>query len=275
MSLYQAFIDRKRSQMRTTDKLYYLDQYLYQTEARIATLHAEAIELDRTVAFPEGGGQEADIGTIDTPVGTFRFIWTKRLYGTPLSIEGFTGAKVGGVILHLVHPDDIDRLGALEVDMPVTVTIEVERRARLTLSHTASHFLYAAALAHQSELKRLTIGCHIKEDAARFDFLVETPFNAEDVSAIQAEANRLMADNLPIITDHLPEHIDARFWQYGDLYIPCGGTHLETPDAVGPLQVRRKNIGKSKERLLCSFDQAHIDTSAYRVDTERHVETAS
>lgn len=275
MSLYQAFIDRKKRQMRTTDKLYYLDQYLYRTEARIAALHAEAIELNRTVAFPEGGGQEADIGTIETPVGTFRFIWTKRLYGTPLSIEGFTGVKSGGVILHLVHPDDIDRLGALEVDMPVTITIDVERRARLTLSHTASHFLYAAALGHDADLRQLTIGCHIKEEAARFDFLVETPFSADDVSAIQDGANRLMADNLPIITDHLPAHYDARFWQYGDLYIPCGGTHLESPEAVGPLQVRRKNIGRSKERLLCSFDQAHIDTSHYRVDAEHRVEAAS
>ncbi|ARS54454.1 alanyl-tRNA editing protein [Kushneria konosiri] len=261
--------------MRTTDKLYYLDQYLYRAEARIARLHAEAIELDRTVAFPEGGGQEGDIGTIETPVGTFRFIWTKRLYGTPLSIEGFTGVKSGGIILHLVHPDDIDRLGALEVDMPVSITIDVERRARLTLSHTASHFLYAAALSHQPDLKRLTIGCHIKEEAARFDFLIETPFQPDDVNAIQSEANRLMADNLPIITDHLSEHYDARFWQYGDIYIPCGGTHLETPEAVGPLQVRRKNIGKGKERLLCSFDQARIKTDEYHVDAERHLEAIS
>ncbi len=261
--------------MRTTDKLYYLDQYLYQTEARIATRHAETIELDRTVAFPEGGGQEADIGIIETPVGIFRFIWTKRLYGTPLSIEGFTGVRAGGVVLHLVHPDDIDRLGALEVGMPVTVTIDVERRARLTLSHTASHFLYAAALAHQPALKSLTIGCHIKEDAARFDFLTDNAFDADDVSAIQAEANRLMADNLPIINDHLPEHYDARFWQYGDIYIPCGGTHLETPKAIGALQVRRKNTGKDRERLICDFENARIDTSCYHVDAERLAETTS
>ncbi|MFC0337630.1 alanyl-tRNA editing protein [Kushneria avicenniae] len=261
--------------MRTTEKLYYHDQYLCQASARIAALHAEAIELDRTVAFPEGGGQEADIGTIETPVGTFRFVWTKKLYGTPLNIEGFTGVKAGGVVLHLIHPDDIEGLGALEIDMPVTIRIDVERRARLTLSHTASHFLYAAALNHQPELKSLTIGCHIKEDGARFDFLVDESFDTACVSAIESEANRLMADNLPIITDHLDAHYDARFWQYGDIYIPCGGTHLESPEAVGTIQVRRKNTGKSKERLICAFENARIDTSAYHIEPERYAETVS
>lgn len=252
--------------MRTTDKLYHQDQYLCRASACVSALHGEAIELDRTVAFPEGGGQEADIGTIETPVGTFRFIWTKRLYATPLSIEGFTGAKGGGVILHLIHPDDIEGLAALEVGMPVTVHIDVERRARLTLSHTASHFLYAAALHHQPALKAVTIGCHIKEDGARFDFLTDDAFDAGDVGAIEAEANRLMADNLPIITDCLETHEEARFWQYGDLYIPCGGTHLERPGAVGPLQVRRKNTGRGKERLICAFSEARIDISPYYVE---------
>lgn len=43
--------------MRTTDKLYYHDQYLCQTSASVAALHAEALELDRTIAFLEDVGQ--------------------------------------------------------------------------------------------------------------------------------------------------------------------------------------------------------------------------
>lgn len=152
--------------MRSTEKLYYQDQYLTACDAQIVMLHSEAIELDRTVAFPEGGGQEADHGIIDTPVGSVRFEQVKRIYGTPENIEGFKGVKSGGVILHLVHTEDLPLLAKLLPGMPVTVWIDVLRRAKLTLSHSASHFLYAAALDDEASLEAMTIGCHIKEDSA-------------------------------------------------------------------------------------------------------------
>ena len=250
--------------LRSTEKLYYLDQYLKSTSASIVRLHPEAIELDRTVAFPEGGGQEADMGWLDTPVGCIRFVWAKRLYGTPLNIEGFKGGKSGGIILHMVHVDDLPLLDALAEGMPVTVTIDVQRRERLTVAHSASHFLYAAVLKQRPDLEKWTIGCHIKEDAARFDFIVEDIFTPEDVAAIEAEANRLIDRGLAIENEEVAGYYDARIWKYGSLAIPCGGTHLPDPQAIGPLQVRRKKLGKNKERLTCEFVAARIDTSRYR-----------
>ncbi|MDX1456397.1 MAG: alanyl-tRNA editing protein [Marinobacter sp.] len=254
--------------MRATEKLYYQDQYLTVCEASIVGVHTEAIELDRTVAFPEGGGQEADHGVIDTPVGRIRFEQVKRIYGTPQHIDGFKGVKSGGVILHLVHSDDLPLLAKLEDGMPVTVHIDAMRRAKLTLSHSASHFLYAAILDYDASFEESTIGCHIKEGSARFDFLTDERFDADSIDRIQMAANRLIAQDLPIQLGSLPQCPDARYWKYGDIFIPCGGTHLERPRTIGALNVRRKNIGKGKERLICEFPEASVDLVNYHQGRE-------
>lgn len=61
--------------LRNTEKLYYKDQYLAGVDTQVTRVHSDGIELQSTVAYPEGGGQEADFGTIELPVGTVRFVW--------------------------------------------------------------------------------------------------------------------------------------------------------------------------------------------------------
>ncbi len=50
--------------------------------------------------------------------------------------------QVEGDIWHVIYPDDQAMLAHLAVNAEVTVRIDVERRASLSLSHTASHLLY-------------------------------------------------------------------------------------------------------------------------------------
>lgn len=249
--------------LRHTEKLYYKDQYLTAADTHVTRVLADALELDSTVAYPEGGGQEADIGTIELPIGTLRFIWAKKLYGTPIRLEGFKGGKLGGIILHLIHPEDLHLLEQVTPGMPARITIDALRRDRLTLSHSASHFLYAAAIALRQELEQWTIGCHIKEDGARFDFLVEEPFSTDEVREIERLANQLIGWEDVIENNPVQGHEDARLWSYRGIEIPCGGTHLDSPRRIGRLSVRRKRLGKSKERLMCEFPEASIDLSAY------------
>lgn len=253
--------------LRNTEKLYYKDQHLMSASTTVARVHPDAIELSSTVAYPEGGGQEADLGTIELPIGTVRFVWVKKLYGTPIRLEGFKGGKLGGIILHMVHPDDLYLLDQITEGMAALVKIDIKRRERLTLSHSASHFLYAAATSLRVELKQWTIGCHIKEDSARFDFLVEEPFCAEEVTEIERRANELIVCN-EVIENHAVEGLeDARLWTYQGIEIPCGGTHLDCPRLIGTLSVRRKRLGKGKERLICEFPYAEIDLSPYHENT--------
>lgn len=249
--------------LRNTEKLYYKDQYLMAACTTVARIHPGAIELDSTIAYPEGGGQEADSGTIELPVGAVRFVWTKKLYGTPIQLEGFKGGRLGGIILHVVHPDDLYLLDSIGEGMDARIKIDSLRRERLTLSHSASHFLYAAATGLREELRQWTIGCHIKEDSARFDFLVEAPFSADDLIKVERRANELIACNDPIENRAVQGLEDARIWAYQGIEIPCGGTHLDNPLRIGALRVRRKRLGKGKERLTCEFPDAQIDLFRY------------
>lgn len=55
-----------------TELAYQLDSYLQTIEARVTALDPEthAVQLDRTVIYPGGGGQPNDTGLLETPSQT-------------------------------------------------------------------------------------------------------------------------------------------------------------------------------------------------------------
>ena len=61
------------------------DPYLAACEASVVSLHENAVELDRTVFYPLGGGQAGDTGRI----GSFRVIDTR---------------KAGETVWHMLEP---------------------------------------------------------------------------------------------------------------------------------------------------------------------------
>lgn len=249
---------------RRTHKLYYDDFYLSQAQAKVVKVGPDFIELDATVAYPEGGGQEGDHGVISLPDGrTFRFIDAKKLYAHLAGLPEFPGVQVEGVIWHMVHPDDQPLLAGLEIGSAVTVGIDIERRARLTLSHTASHLLYLGVGMHRPDAVASTIGCHIKVDSARFDFAVRERITAEQIAQIESSANAFVTGAATISVSAHPQAPDARLWHLDHHVIACGGTHLDCAAPVGMLQVRRKSLGAGKERLSCDFPAAAIDVGRY------------
>ncbi len=42
----------------------------------------------------------------------------------------------------------------------------------------------------------------------------------------------------------------AMYWKCLDYSVPCGGTHCNTTNQLGMISVKRKNIGKSADRLI-------------------------
>ncbi|MFX6153080.1 hypothetical protein ABTF40_19455, partial [Acinetobacter baumannii] len=79
---------------------------------------------------------------------------------------------------------------------------------------------------------------------ARFDFLVEDAFTAEEVIEIERRANALIGRDAPIEHYAVQGLEDARLWTYNGIEIPCGGTHLDSPRRIGRLSVKRKRLGK-------------------------------
>lgn len=242
-----------------TQTVYYEDVLLSSCEATILKVSDDYIILDKTVAFPEGGGQEGDKGVIKKKNGEIiEFIDTQKGMGRPIYLNDFPVINVDTEIKHFICNSK-----NLNVGDKVVVEIDVERRERLTISHSASHFLFLGVKKINPEATNNVKGCHITENQARFDFSVTERFTPEHINEIELLANGYVERDSKINTYSHTDEPHAIYWECEGEIIPCGGTHLQTSGSIGRLKIKRKNIGKGKERLIVTFDDAVIDIDKY------------
>jgi alanyl-tRNA synthetase len=249
---------------RNTRKLYYEDPFLSECPAKIVKINGNNVELDATVAYPEGGGQEADHGVIVFDDGReIRFVDARKMYGNPLRMPNFPDIQVDGIIEHVVHEADAAMLREASVGSDVTVRIDRLRRAQLSLSHTASHLLFLGISDIRPDAIPGIIGCHIKVNAARLDFVVENRFTLDEVTEIERLANGYIDRGSEVTVYPHPEHLDARYWECEGRVIPCGGTHIASTLPIGRIEVHRKSLGRNKERVSCEFVGSTPDLSVH------------
>jgi misacylated tRNA(Ala) deacylase len=216
------------------------DPYLKSCEASIVAVHGDAVELDRTVFYPLGGGQAGDTGRI----GQWRVIDTRK-------------GPVADQILHVLEPGAAPAAGS-----KVEAQLDWERRHRMMRMHTALHLLGAV-------VKAPVTGGRIAEDKAHLDFDIEMDRLMKE--AIEAQLNELVnagVQTRPMwITD---AELDARpelvktmsvapprgEGRVRLLEIPgidlqaCGGTHVANLAEIGRLKVVRiRSEGKRNKRV--------------------------
>jgi len=218
------------------------DPYLAACEATVVSVHENAVELDRTVFYPLGGGQAGDTGRM----GEWRVLDTR---------------KTENSVLHLLEP------GAKpEPGMRLQIEIDWERRHRLMRLHTALHLLGAVVRAPVT-------GGRIGDDKAHLDFDIEMEKLVKD--EIEARLDELTRANVETrarwITD---AELDARpelvktmsvapprgEGRVRLLEIPgvdlqaCGGTHVRNTAEIGRLVVARvRSEGKRNKRVTLTF----------------------
>lgn len=249
---------------RRTKKIYYEDPMLRGCRARVVNVSGNAIELDQTVAFPEGGGQEGDHGIITTDEGLrVPFCDTQKLYGRPLRLPDFPAINVDTIIHHVVADEHLPDLSRLAVGSEVDVVIDTARRERLSIHHTAAHLIFIGVELVRPEAIPNVMGCHITEVGARFDFLVEERFTADHVQEIARAANQLVAARGDVELFRHAKEPEAWYWKLGPHVMPCGGTHLRNVSAVGEIVGQRKNLGKGMERIRLTLTAPSVVTTQY------------
>jgi misacylated tRNA(Ala) deacylase len=216
------------------------DPYLQACEATVVAVHENAVELDRTVFYPMGGGQAGDTGRI----GDWRVIDTRK---------GSTADSV----LHLLAPG-----AAPTVGMKLPLHIDWERRHRLMRLHTALHLLCAA-------VKAPVTGGRIGDDKAHLDFDIEMERLVKD--EIEGRINELVKSataTRPVwITDaeldSRPELVRTmsvapprgegrvRLLEIAGIDLQaCGGTHVANTAQIGALKVVKiRSEGKKNKRV--------------------------
>ena len=235
--------------MAPTEPLFRTDPYARTCEARVLSADADGVRLDRTVFYPEGGGQPGDTGVLRVDDGTV------------ISVRGTRKGGAAGDILHLIDPDS-------PVPTPgrqVVAEIDWERRYRHMRMHTCLHLLSAVVDA-------LVTGGQLTAEKGRLDFDVDTKL---EKAAVQDQLNALIARDFPVaarwISDEAlaeqPELVRTmrvkppsgqgrvRLIDVAGIDLqPCGGTHVQRTGEIGPVVVRKiESKGRQNRRVTLAF----------------------
>jgi len=229
-----------------TDDLFRSDAYLRECRARVLRVEEAGIVLDRTVFYPQGGGQAGDSGQLVLADGRALAIADTR---KAKDAEG----RPTNEIVHVPAPGQTELLATLKAGDAVTARIDWDRRHKLMRFHTATHLL--CHLVPQP-----VDGCSITPDYARLDFHMTDPLDREALSAGLA---RLVAAGHPLavgaITDEELEANPAlvksmsvqpprgtgtvRTIRIGEAeaidFQPCGGTHVANTREIGGVVVTK------------------------------------
>jgi len=230
----------------TTELLFRDDAYLKAATARVAAVHERGIELDRTIFYPLGGGQQGDTGA-----------WVRENGQRIIIADTRKGEAIDSVV-HVPAPGmpqpEPGELLALEIDW--------ERRYALMRLHTALHVMSCVVVAPVT-------GGNIASDKARLDFDID--MSLLDAHKIEQETNALIArgvetETVWITDEELNAHPElvktmsvqpprgagrVRLLKIPGIDLqPCGGTHVKNIAEIGGIRVLRiRSEGKRNKRV--------------------------
>ncbi len=230
----------------TTELLFREDAYLRTASARVLASSERGLTLDRTVFYPQGGGQAGDTGI------------ARRASGELIRITDTRKGDSPDEVLHLLAPGS----SAPEPGELLTLEIDWERRYRLMRLHTALHLLSCVIVAPVT-------GGNIVPEKARLDFDIE--LSLLNAQRIEAGTNGLIASGVATATrwitdaelDAQPELVKTMSVQpprgAGRVRLlsipgidlqPCGGTHVANIAEIGGIRVLRiRSEGKRNKRV--------------------------
>lgn len=216
---------------------YLCDTCLFESSAYVADVQLlpdgrTAIILDRTIFYPQGGGQPCDTGIISG--SDTRFVVTD----VRLDPEG--------IVRHMGNYE----IGTLTKGQQVTLIIDQERRMRNAKIHSAGHLIDCAIVKLKLHVKP-TKGYHFPEGPyVEYDGEIENSIDM--IKNIQEQVDALLEADSRVDTQMLdyetaakrgikvPEGKQARIVQFG-LFEPCGcgGTHVSSTKEIGKIIIRK------------------------------------
>jgi alanyl-tRNA synthetase len=235
--------------LQDTAPLYYKDPFQKEFQAKvIAVLEGKFVVLDQTCFYPEGGGQLADIGVLETSNGPVKVVDTQ---------------KVTRVIVHQIEGK------APEVGEIVRGSIEWYRRISLMRHHTGTHLVLGAA--------RRVLGQHAWQagaqkgvDSSRIDISHYERITEDQVREIERLATDVALQDIPVESEWLPREKaeqaygfklyqggvvpgrEVRVIKIGDWDVEaCGGTHCTRTGQIGAIKIlHTERIQDGVERII-------------------------
>jgi len=233
----------------TSIEIFRSDSYLSSIEATVVAVIEEGLILDKTVFYPEGGGQPGDIGRIANN------IYEADVTNTIKSADG---------ILHLID----NKFGSLFEGDNVTIDIDWERRYALMRMHTALHILC-------SVVDGAVTGGSVGIQKSRLDF--DIPGARPDKESLTQQLMEIVDRNYPVVSSWISDQElqrnpglirtmsvkpptgtgQVRMIRIGDDidFQPCGGTHVKSTGEIGKIKISKiENKGKQNRRINLTWD---------------------
>lgn len=236
-------------------KLDYLeDSEVYESMAHIVGVEDSeegtvSVVLDRTIFYPQGGGQPTDWGMITTDDGT-----------AAIDKVSFTD----GTVFHSGKVVD----GQLKAHASAKLSIDADRRRNHARLHTGGHLVMTAV---DSILGFPAVKGYHFPDGPYVEFLgIVPPERRESLAGeIQAEIDRIISDDSEVVARfdtvenlrasgvYMPAEIPAgkptRVVVTAGYQSPCGGTHVKRLGELKGLQIKGVKVKSGKTRVSYYF----------------------
>ncbi|HYS73384.1 MAG TPA: alanine--tRNA ligase [Thermoplasmata archaeon] len=229
--------------------------------AKVLAVEGDAVVLDQTYFYPEGGGQEADHGTI-------------------ADREVFDVQRVGPTVLHFVRGDASSLVGTR-----VACAIDGERREALMRNHTATHIVLGAARKALGN-HVWQAGAHKAADMARLDITHFDALSDAEVAKIEALANEEVLARRQVRAKFMARDVAERKFGFrlyqggsvpgGELRVveipkwdveACGGTHVSRTSDVSLIKILRSTrIQDGVVRLEYVAGKGALEAARKQVD---------
>ena len=180
------------------------------------------IVLENTPFYPEGGGQNGDIG--------------KLIFQDNFELVIFDTKKENGKIIHFSKKPDTD------ISCNVIAVVDSVNRNDCSSNHTSTHLLHQAlrdVLGHHVEQK----GSSVSSSGLRFDFSHFKKIDSTQIKEIESFVNNKIDESLDLDENRNEDYKNAvelgaiglfgekygkkvRTIKFGNSYELCGGTHV-------------------------------------------------
>lgn len=164
----------------TTQQLYYRDGYLQEADCVITKIDARpnrfvVFELDRTIFYPEGGGQPTDQGEVTTESGSIKIDRVRWHDG------------------HILHEGKM--VGTVSQGQSAKAVLKWGRRHKNMRVHSAGHLLHDVLISMVDGLKPLK-GNHGEKAYLEYEGIVDPSIKDE----LEQRANEAVQADLPVRT---------------------------------------------------------------------------
>lgn len=235
------------------DALYQSDSYLRTADLPIVGLHDDGVLVERSIFYPQGGGQPGDQGKLELPSGDMLHVHTTRY-----------GPDRNSILLVLRDGEEPlpEALAAVSVGNTLTGHVDWALRYRFMRVHTALHLLSVV-------MPYPVTGGQISDGDGRLDFDIADA--ALDKDVLSAQLQTLVDGDHSVSQEWITDaELDAqpelvktmsvkpprgsgkvRLVRIGDVDLqPCGGTHVQSTAEIGKVEIRKiENKGKQNRRV--------------------------